>query len=121
VAPHAYFKRRGNDVVLEIKVNVAQATMGARIRVPTLDGEEELDIPAGTQPGTVFPLRGRGIPHLRGNGRGDELIVAQVNIPKKLSPEQRELFGQLADTMGTDVIVEEKQTIVDHLKDFLGF
>lgn len=120
VKPHPFFKRRGDDVILEMKINVAQAALGATVTVPTLDGEREISIPPGTQAGAIFRLRGLGIPHLRGNGRGDQLIVTQVAIPKHLTEEQKALFSQLAETLGTDVVVEEKQSFVDRVKEALG-
>ena len=93
---------------------------GATITVPTLDGEREITIPPGTQAGAIFRLRGLGIPHLRGSGHGDQLIVTQVAIPKRLTEEQRALFHQLAETLGTEVVVEEKQSFVDRVKEALG-
>ncbi len=120
VQPHAYFKRRANDIILELKVNVAQAALGDSVTVPTLDGERQITIPPGTQSGAIFRLRGLGIPQLRGNGRGDELIVTQVDIPKHLSEEQKVLFQQLGTTLGTEVIIEEKQSFVDRVKEALG-
>jgi molecular chaperone DnaJ len=120
VQPHPYFKRRDNDVIVELKVNVAQATLGAMVPVPTLDGTQEITLQPGTQPNSVIRLRGLGIPHLRGNGRGDQLIVVQVAIPTKINESQRHLFENLAESLGTAVVVEEKQGIVDRIKDALG-
>lgn len=120
VKSHEFFKRRNNDVMLELKINVAQAALGDAIKVPTLDGEREITIPAGTQSGAIFRLRGMGVPVLRGSGRGDQLIVVQVAIPDSLSDEQRDLFKQLADTLGTEVVVQEKQGFVDRLREALG-
>lgn len=120
VKDHEYFKRRNNDVLLELKINVAQAALGDVINVPTLDGEREITIPAGTQSGAIFRLRGLGVPVLRGSGRGDQLIVVQVAIPDSLSEKQRDLFTELADTLGTEVLVQEKQGFVDRLRDALG-
>lgn len=120
VKPHAFFKRRNNDIILEMKVNVAQAALGDTVTVPTLDGERQISIPAGTQSGAVFRLRGLGVPQLRGNGRGDQLVVVQVAIPTQLSGEQRELFKQLASTLGTEVVVQDKQSFVDRVKEALG-
>jgi len=120
VKPHAYFKRRDSDVIVELKVNVAQAALGTRVKVPTLDGEREIAIPAGTQPNTVLRMRELGIPHLRGNGRGDQLIVVQVAIPQHLSDNQETLLEELAKTLGTEVVVEEKQGFVDRLREALG-
>ncbi len=111
VRPHKFFRRRNHDIVLEIPINVAQAALGDTITVPTVEGEDELRIPAGTQAGRVFRLRGKGVPKLRRDGsvsgRGDQLVVVQVDIPKKLSAEQRALFEQLATTMGREVIPQQ--------------
>lgn len=120
VKAHEYFRRRNTDVLLELKINVAQAALGDTVTVPTLDGDREITIPGGTQSGAIFRLRGLGIPHLRGNGRGDQLVVTQVAIPKRLTEEQRELFDKLAKTLGTAVVVEEKQSFVDRVKEALG-
>ena len=119
VQPHKFFKRRGNDVLLNLDINLAQAVLGAEIEVPTVDGKEKLKIPAGSQPGKVFQIRGRGVPYLRKTGRGDQLIVINVEIPTKLTKEQRELFEKLATTLGTTVKPQEKG-LMDWLNDFLG-
>jgi molecular chaperone DnaJ len=120
VKSHEFFKRRGNDVILEMKVNVAQAALGDTVNVPTLEGERKITIPAGTQSGAIFRLRDLGIPHLRGNGRGDQLIVTQVAIPTKLTAEQTDLFQKLSGTLGTEVIVEDKQSFIDRVREALG-
>ncbi len=120
VKPHTYFKRREDDVIVEVQINIAQAALGDEIMVPTLDGEREITIPAGTQVGTVFRLRGLGTPHLRGTGRGDQLIVVQVAVPKRLTQRQRELFQELAETLGTEIVIEEKQGFVDRVKEAFG-
>jgi molecular chaperone DnaJ len=119
VKPHKFFKRRKDDVLLDLNINVAQATLGAEISVPTLRGEEKLTIPASTQPGKVFKLRNKGIPHLRGSGKGDQLIIINVDIPSRLSAEQRQLFEQLADTLGSEVLPQER-SFLDILRDVLG-
>ena len=118
--PHDFFKRRGNDVILEMKVNVAQAALGDSVNVPTLEGDRKITIPAGTQSGAIFRLRDLGIPHLRGNGRGDQLIVTQVAVPTKLTVEQTDLFQQLSGTLGAEVIVEDKQSFIDRVREALG-
>ncbi len=117
VKPHAFFRRREDDVVLEVQINVAQAALGDEIVVPTLDGDEKIAIPAGTQTGRVIPVRGKGIPHLRRQGRGDQLVVVQVTVPTQLSPEQRELFNKLAKTLGKEVIPQNEKGFIDKLKD----
>jgi len=120
VQDHKFFRRRENDVILNLDINLAQATLGADISVPTVDGEEQLKIPAGTQPGKVFKLRGKGIPHLRRKDhRGDQLVIVNVEIPSKLSKEQRQLFEQLAATLGTSVQPKEKG-FLDWLNEALG-
>src|SRR5512147_2074933 len=109
VKPHAFFRRREDDVVLEVQINVAQAALGDEIIVPTLDGDEKIAIPGGTQTGRVIPVRGKGIPHLRRQGRGDELVVVQVTVPTQLTVEQRELFAELAKTLGKEVIPQNEK------------
>ncbi len=120
VQPHDFFSRRGTDVILEMEINVSQAALGDVVTVPTLDGDHQITIPAGTQSGAIFRLRGLGIPELRGNRRGDQLVVTQVAIPKRLSEEQKALFNQLAETLGTAGVIENKQSFVDRVKDALG-
>jgi molecular chaperone DnaJ len=101
ITPHELFQRNGNDIVLELTLNIAQAALGATVQVPTLEGETELDIPAGTQQGEIFRIRGKGVPYLRGNGRGDQLVVMRVAVPTKLTDRQRDLLKQLSAEFGT--------------------
>lgn len=116
VEPHRFFVRNGSDILLELPVNVAQAALGATIRIPTLEGEaESLEIPAGTQTGSQFRRRGLGIPHLQRNGRGDMIITTRVEIPAKLTAEQKELFRQLARTFGDTGSREESKGFFDRL------
>jgi molecular chaperone DnaJ len=120
VRPHKFFKRREDDVLLNLDINLAQATLGAEVSIPTLDGDETLKIPAATQPGKVFKLRGKGVPNLRRKTqRGDQLVIVNVEIPSKLTKEQRALFEQLAATLGTTVQPREKG-FVDWLTEALG-
>ncbi len=119
VKPHKYFRRRGNDILLDLNINIAQAALGAEVEVPTVDGPEKLVIPAGTQPGKVLTMRGKGVPYLRGNGRGDQLVLVNVEIPKRLTHEQKKLFEQLAASLGTEVKPQERG-FFDKMKDFLG-
>jgi molecular chaperone DnaJ len=119
VKPHKYFRRRNDDVLLDLDINVAQAVLGAEVEVPTVDGPEKLHIPPGTQPGKVLHIRSKGVPHLRSNGRGDQLVVINIDIPSRLSPKQRELFEQLADTLGSEVRPQERG-FLDWLKDALS-
>lgn len=119
VQPHKYFRRRDNDILLDLKVNVAQATLGAEVLVPTVDGDVKLKIPGGTQPGKIIRMRGKGVPHLRSNSRGDQLVIVNITIPKKLDVEERELFEKLADKMDSKVLPQERG-FLDRLKTVLG-
>jgi molecular chaperone DnaJ len=107
VQDHEFFRRRNNDIILDININMAQAALGDVIRIPTVDGEVELTIPAGTQTGRVFRLRGKGMPRLRSDGtsagRGDQLVYVQVAIPTQLTEQQRHLLEELGKTLGTDI------------------
>ncbi len=103
VRPHARFQRQGYDLVHELHVPFTQATLGAQFSFETLDGDEELVLPRGTQTGRVFRLRGRGVPHVEGRGRGDLLVQIVVDTPTELSAEQEDLLRQLAASRGDDV------------------
>lgn len=120
VRKHDYFQRRGDDILLDLEVNVAQAALGDEVTVPTVDGEEKLIIPPGTQSGAVFRLRARGVPYLRRVGRGDQLVITQVAIPKNLTDEQEKLFAELGRTLGKEVIPQREKGILSQLKNALG-
>lgn len=119
VRPHELFKREGNDIILDIPISFAQAALGTELEVPTLDGKARLKVPEGTQPGTFFRLRGKGIPHLRGHGRGDQHVKISVKIPQKLSAREKELLREYAQLAGEDVTVHDKG-ILNKVKDALG-
>lgn len=108
VKPHKVFVREGNDVICEVPISFIQATLGDEIEVPTLDGKVKLTIPEGTQPGTILRIRGKGIPSLRGSGRGDQHVKVKVVIPKKLTDKQRELLRAFQETGGENINPEEK-------------
>ncbi len=119
VKSHRYFRRQDHNIILELAINVAQAALGDEVMVPTIEGEEKLVIAGGTQTGKVFRLRGKGVPYLRRNGRGDQLVIVQVAIPTDLSDEQKELFGDLAKTLGKEVIPQEEKGLLEKIVDFL--
>jgi len=119
VRPHKYFRRRDDDILLDMNVNVAQATLGAEVKVPTIDGDVKLKIPPGTQPGKIIRMRGKGVPHLRRDSRGDQLVIVNVTIPKNLNQEERELFEKLAEEMDSEVLPQERG-FLDRLKSVLG-
>ncbi len=100
VKKHRLFTREGDNVVYELPVNFAQAALGAEVAVPTLYGESRLKVPAGSQTGRVFKLKDKGIPHLRGMGRGDQLVMLRLVTPESLSKEQRRLFEELSRSLG---------------------
>ena len=100
VRPHPIFEREGTSVYMEQEISYAQAALGAEVEVPTLDGRVKLTIPEGTQPGAVFRMRGRGIPSLRGGGRGDQFVSVKLAVPRNLTGSQKELLRQFAASMG---------------------
>jgi molecular chaperone DnaJ len=120
VEPHPIFQRRGDDIMIELQVNIAQAALGAEVKVPTLEGEESIPIPTGTQSGKVLKLRNKGVPHLRRDGRGDELVVVRVAIPTKLSREQKRLLKELGETLDSETVWQEKRGFLDELGELLG-
>ena len=103
VRPHPRFHRNGSDLVHELHVPFTQAALGVRLDYETLDGAEEIVIPKGTETGAVVRLRGRGVPHVRGRGRGDLLIQLVVDVPDDLTGEQEELVRRLAELRGEKV------------------
>ena len=125
VTPHEFFKRRDSDILLEVSINVAQAALGDTITVPTVDGEEQIQVPAGTQSGKVIRMRGKGVPRLRRDGttsgRGDQLLIINVETPTKLTKEQRELFEQLAKTLGSEVVPQKSgRGFMERVADFFS-
>ena len=104
VKPHPLFERDGNAVLLEMPVTFAQAALGAEIEVPTIDGKVKLTIPEGTQPGSVFRLRGKGIPYLQSkSGRGDQFVTITVSVPKNMNAAQKETLRSYARAMNEKV------------------
>jgi molecular chaperone DnaJ len=103
VRPDPRFVREGDDIFSTVDLTMTQAALGARVAVPTLDGETELEFSPGTQPGEVVVLRGRGMPVLHGFGRGDQRVLVSVVVPRRLSDEQRGLLEQFEQAAGDDV------------------
>ena len=100
VRPHAFFRRDGTSVYLEQPVSFLQATLGAELEIPTIDGRVKWTLPEGTQPGTTFRLRGKGIPSINGRGRGDQFVTVQVQVPRNLNREQKEALHAYGQAMG---------------------
>jgi molecular chaperone DnaJ len=119
VQPHRFFKRQGNDLLLEMPINIAQAALGDEFTIPTLDGKEiSLKIPAGTQSGRIIRLRGEGVPFLREHGRGDLQVHVKVRTPVDVSEEQKKLLRQLGATFGSSSNTPaENKSFFDKVKD----
>ncbi len=120
VKPHPVFQRQENDILLELPINIVQAALGCEPEVPTLDGKMKLTIPPGTQHGTVFRLRGKGVPILRSNRRGDQLVTVRVVVPDKLNEKQRKLLQELGDTLGLDCLQKDTRNVFEKFLDALG-
>ena len=126
VQEHPFFQRDGNDLHCEIPINFPTLALGRDITIPTLDGEETITIPEGTQAGSVFRLRGRGMPDVSGRGRGDLLVTVKVVTPAKLTKEQKKLLQQLAASLPaekfepTPVGDQEDKGLFDRVKDIFG-
>jgi molecular chaperone DnaJ len=119
VKDHPVFEREDSNLHCTIPLNVAQAALGAKIRVPTLEGEESIEVPPGAQSGAELRLRGRGVPHLNGHGRGDLIYHLKVVVPSKLTKEQRRLFEQLLNVLPADNQPAEKG-ILDKVRDYFA-
>ena len=117
IKPHEWLERDGNDLRMRLPLTVAQAALGTLVTIPTLDGEdEEIEVPAGSQGGAVFRIKRRGVPHLRGRGRGDLLVQADVRVPTKLTDEQREMFEKL-DAVLDDATDDNGRGFFSRIKD----
>jgi molecular chaperone DnaJ len=116
VADHPFFERDGKDLHCAIPISFTQAALGAKVKIPTLEGEATLDIPEGTQTGTSFRVRKRGMPVLNSSARGDLFVEVKVATPEKLTRQQRELMEQLAQTLGQEN-KPEKRSLLNKVKD----
>lgn len=109
VMAHKFFKRRGTDVYLDTHISMIKATLGAEIKVPTIDGEVSYTVPQGTQPGTVFRLKGKGIPRINSSSRGDQYVNIIVDIPKSLNERQKEALNMFLEASGEDTEDKERE------------
>lgn len=117
VRRHAQFERIDNHIVLDLPVNIAAATLGTTLTIPTLDGDFAFEVPAGTQSGDDFVLRGKGVPNLRASGRGDMVVRVTVVVPQQLTDEQRALMEKLAETMGTPTLPKRTKGFFERIRD----
>ncbi|MGQ9683385.1 MAG: molecular chaperone DnaJ [Anaerolineae bacterium] len=120
VQPHRYFRRQDNDILLDLNISIVQAALGDKIKVPTLEGEEDLAIPAGTQTGASFRLRGKGVPFLRHSGRGDQIVTVHVRTPTNLNATQKKLLRELGESLGFEVTPQESRSFFEKVKDAFG-
>jgi molecular chaperone DnaJ len=102
------FTRHNNDLVCQVPISFTQAALGAKVEVPTLKGSEQVDIPAGTQHGEVFKLKGKGLPDVRSHRTGDELVQILVEIPKKLTERQKQLLREFAGSEDGNAMPQRK-------------
>lgn len=120
VAEHSYFKRQQDNIYIEIPISITQAALGADISIRTLEGEEKLKIPEGTQTGATFRFRGRGVVSINGMGRGDQIVTVVVVTPKNLTQRQRELLEELSKELPSAHKNEETEGFFDKVKDIFG-
>lgn len=119
VEEHEIFKRHNNDVIIQVPVTLAQAILGAEIEVPTIDGESKVKIPEGTQSGTILRLKNKGIPDANGHGRGDQHIRVVIEIPTKLSHQQKQLIKEF-EQPGNDKIYPAIKDFAEKVKKLFG-
>lgn len=108
VKEHDLFKRKGSDLIFNMPISFVQASLGDTVEAPTLDGAVDLKIPAGTQSGTSFRIKGQGMPHMQWGGKGNLYVKVKVITPKKLSPRQKDLLREFADASGEEIYSEDK-------------
>ena len=119
VAPHKLFEREGNDLYLDIPISFTQAALGDEITVPTLEGKVSYKVPAGTQPGTVFRLRGKGVADVHGGRKGDLYVKVTLEVPTKLNAEQKKIVKEMGDKVGIECY-KKKTGWAQKLKDFFS-
>ena len=119
VKEHPFLERHDNDLICRMPVSFTQASLGASVEVPTLTGKAELKMPPGTQHGQMFRLSGLGLPDLRTNRKGDEIIQLVVEIPKKLNKEQKQMLRDFAVTEDKSVLLESKG-FLEKFMEYLG-
>ena len=116
IRPHPIFTRKGQDVLIDIPISFAQAALGDTLQVPTVDGRVEYKIPEGTQTGTMFRMKGKGIQNVNGRGRGDQFVRVNIEVPKHLSDKQKKLLREFEDS-ATDTNQSQRKSFWDKVKD----
>jgi molecular chaperone DnaJ len=120
VEEHEFFERDGDNLVMALPLTIAQATLGADLEVPTLEGSEKVNVKKGTQHGELIRLRHKGLPNLRSGSRGDIALITRIEVPKKLTEKQEKLLREFAETEGDHSIHLETHGFWNKVKDFLG-
>jgi molecular chaperone DnaJ len=116
VQNHSVFERDGHDIYIDVPITFVQAALGATLKVPTLDGMVDLDIPEGTQTGTRFRMKNKGVPYMRGSGRGNQYVTVNVEVPKNLSSKQKEILREFEDEKN----YKQKKSFANKLKDLFN-
>ncbi len=120
VSPHKFFRREGDDIYIDVNISFSQAALGTIVSLPTVDGKSfDFKLPAGTQSGTTFKIKGKGVKSLRGYGTGNMIVKVNVVTPTKLSEEEKEIFRKLAKIRG-ESFLEDKGTLFNRVKDFFN-
>lgn len=119
VRPHPIFERKGDDVWCELPLTYTQAALGAEVIVPTIDGKVSYSVHDGTQPGDIFKLKGKGIPHLNGKGRGDQYVKVTIDVPRNLSSKQKDLLKQF-EAASSDKNYSKRKSFSDVIKNIFG-
>ena len=119
VRPHRFFVRKGQDIHLTVPIGLAQAALGVELEVPTLEGTQRLAVPAGTRSGTSFRLPGRGVASLNRSGKGDQVVTVEIDVPRSLSPEQREALRRYAN-ISNETVENIDKSLMARLKRAFG-
>jgi molecular chaperone DnaJ len=120
VRPHELFERRGDDILYAVDLTMVQAALGTTLSVPTLDGDEEVTFPAGTQPGETKVLRGKGTHHLNGHGRGDQELLIRVRVPRDLDEQQRRILQEFDEACGVEHYDDRDESVLQKLRNWFN-
>jgi molecular chaperone DnaJ len=118
VAPHEFFERQGDDILTSVDLTMVQAALGTTLGVPTLDGDEEVEFGPGTQPADIKVLRGKGVQHLNGHGRGDQAITVRVVVPRDLDDSHRRMLEEFDEAVGAEHYTERPEGVLHKLRSF---
>jgi len=120
VAPHELFERHDDDILYAVDLTMVQAAVGATLTIPTLDGDEEVTFDPGTQPGDIKVLRGKGVPHLHGHGRGDQEVLIRVLVPRELDDNQRRILQEFEEACGAEQYGDREEGVLQKLRNWFS-